>query len=88
MQCHVGLCLSLRCGFTLKPFTRGLASESADHHAQSFVAVIARRTVTCCASMPLIALVSRTDHNAAPPSASLMFAPELSTSAIALAAIT
>jgi hypothetical protein len=88
MQCHLGLYLSLRCDFTLEPFTRGLASEGADQHAQRFVAVIARRTLTCCASKPLIALVSRTDHNAATPSASLMFAPEPSTSAIALAAIT
>ena len=56
MQCHLGLCLSLRCDFTLEPFTRGLASEGADQHAQRFVAVIARRTLTCCASKPLIAL--------------------------------
>ena len=84
MQCHLGLCLSLRCDFTLEPFTRGLASEGADQHAQRFVAVIAGRTLTCGASKPLIALVSRTDHNAATPSASLMFAPELSTWAIAL----
>jgi hypothetical protein len=84
LHCHLGLCLSLRCDFTLEPFNRGLASEGADQHAQRFVAVIARRTLTCCASTPLIALVSRTDHNAATPSVSLMFAPELSTSAIAL----
>ena len=44
LQCHLGLCLSLRCDFTLEPFTRGLASENADQHAQRFVAVIARRT--------------------------------------------
>jgi hypothetical protein len=88
MQCHLGRCVSFRCDFTLEPFTRGLASEGAYQHEQRFVAVIARRTLTCCAPKALIALVSRTDHNAATPSASLMFAPELSTSAIALAAIT
>jgi hypothetical protein len=88
MRCHLGLCLSLRCDFTLEPCTRGLASEGADQHAQRFVAVTARRTLTCGASKPLIALASRADHNAATPSASLMFAPELSPSAIALAAIT
>ena len=50
--------------------------------------MIARRTLACCASKPLIALASRTDHNPATPSLSLMPAPELSTAAIALAAIT
>ena len=78
MQCHLGLCLSLRCDFTLEPFTRGLASEDADQHAQRFVAVIARRTLPCYASKPLIALLSRTDHNAATPSASLMLCFALS----------
>jgi hypothetical protein len=34
MQCHLGLCLSLRCDFPLEAFTRGLASEGADQHAQ------------------------------------------------------
>ena len=84
LQCHLGWCLSFRCDFPLEPFTRGLASEDADQHAQRFVAVIARRPLSCCASKPSIALLSRTDHNAATPSASLMFAPELSTSAIHL----
>jgi hypothetical protein len=47
MQCHLRLCLSLPCDFTLEPFTRGLASEDADQHPQRFVAVIARRTLPC-----------------------------------------
>jgi hypothetical protein len=86
-QCH-RLCLSLRCDFTLEPFTRGLASEDADQHAQRFIVVIPRRFFSYYAS-PSIALLSRPDHNAATPFASLMFAFELSTSAIApLAAIT
>jgi hypothetical protein len=59
MQCHLGLCLSLRCDFALEPFTRGLASEGADQNAQRFVGVIARRTLKWCGSKPLIALVSR-----------------------------
>jgi hypothetical protein len=88
MQCHLGLYLPLRCDLTLELFTRGLASEGADQHSQRFVALIARRTLTCCASKPFIALASRTNHNAATPSASLMPARELSMSAIALAAIT
>jgi hypothetical protein len=88
MQCHLGLCLAVRCYLTLESFTRGLASEDADQHAQRFVTVIAQRALTCCASKPSAPLASRTDHNAATPSASLMFAPELNTSAIALAGIT
>jgi hypothetical protein len=88
MQCHLGLCLSLRCDFTLEPFTRRLASEDADQYVQWFVVVIARRSFSCCASKPSIALLSRPDHNAAAPFALLMFAPEPSTPAIALAAIT
>src|SRR4029434_8751909 len=88
MQCHLGLYLPLRCDLTLELFTRGLASEGADQHSQRFVALIARRTLTCCASKPFIALASRTNHNAATPSASLMLARELSMSAIALAAVT
>jgi hypothetical protein len=78
MQCHLGLCPSLRRGFTLEPFTRGLASEDADQHAQRFVAVIARRTVPYYSSRPFVASALRTDHNAATPSLSLMFASELS----------
>jgi len=87
MQCHLGLCLAVRSDFTLEPFTRRLASEDADQHAQRFVTVIAQRALTCYASKPLAARASRTDHNAATPSLSLMFAPELSTSS-GLAAIT
>ena len=67
MQCHLGLCLSLRCDVTLEPFTRGLASEDADQHAQRFIVVIARRSFSCYTSMPSIALLSRPDHNAAAP---------------------
>jgi hypothetical protein len=88
MQCHLGLCLAVRCDFSLEPFTRSPASKDADQHAQRFVTVIARRALTCCASKPLAALASRTDHSAATPSLSLTFAPELSTSSIRLAAIT
>jgi hypothetical protein len=74
MQCHLGLCVAVRRDLTLEPFTRGLASEDADQHPQRFVAVIARRTLPCCVSRPLVASASRTDHNAATPSLSLMFA--------------
>jgi hypothetical protein len=78
----------LRRDFLLELLTRGLSSEDADQHAQRFVTVIAQRTLTCCESKPLAALASRTDHSAANPSLSLMFAPELSTSSSGLAAIT
>jgi hypothetical protein len=37
MQCHLGLCLLLRCDFTLEPFARGLASEDANDNAQLVV---------------------------------------------------
>jgi hypothetical protein len=74
MQCHLGLCLAVRYDLTLEPFTRGLTSEDADQHPQRFVAAIARRTLPCYASRPLVASASRTDHNAATPSLSLMFA--------------
>ena len=84
MECHLGWCVSFPFGFALEPFTRGLASENADQHSERFVAVITPRTLTCCASKPLIAPVSRTDHNAATPSLSLMFAPELSAMPIIL----
>jgi hypothetical protein len=47
MPCHLGLCPSLRRDFTFELFTRGLACEDADQHAQRFVAVIARRTLPC-----------------------------------------
>src|SRR5688500_9631423 len=73
----------LRGDFLLEPFTRGLASEAADEHAQRFGAGSARRTLPCCASKPLVAFASRTDHNAAPPFLSLMCAPELSTREVA-----
>jgi hypothetical protein len=33
MQCHLGLCLVVRCDLTLELFTRGLASEDADENA-------------------------------------------------------
>jgi hypothetical protein len=88
LHCYLGWCVAFHRDFPLEPFTRGLASEGADQHAQRVVAVSAWRTLTCCASKPLIAFVTRTNHSAATPSASLMFARELSTSAIALAAIT
>jgi hypothetical protein len=74
MQYHLGLYLAVRSDLTLEPFTRGLASENADQHAQRFVTVIARRTLPCYASRPFVASASRTDHNAATPSLSLMFA--------------
>jgi hypothetical protein len=70
MPCHLGLSLAVRCDLTLEPLTRGLASEDADEHPQRFVAVIARRTLPCYASRPLVASVSRTDYNAATPSLS------------------
>jgi hypothetical protein len=54
----------------LGPFTRGLASENADQHPQRFVAVIARRTLPCYSSRPLVTSASRTDHTAATPSLS------------------
>jgi hypothetical protein len=50
MQCHLGFCPSLRCDLTLEPFTRGLASEDANQHAQRFVAVVVRRSLPCNAS--------------------------------------
>jgi hypothetical protein len=84
----LGLFSRSACDFPLEPFTRGLASDGADQHAQRFVAVTARLTLTRCSSKPLIALASRTDHNPATPSPSLMLALELSTSAIPAAAIT
>jgi hypothetical protein len=68
--------------------TRRLSTEDADQHAQRFVTAIAQRALTCRASKPLAALASRTDHSAATPSLSLMFAPELSTSSSGPAAIT
>jgi hypothetical protein len=68
------LCLAVGCDLTLEPFTRGLTSEDADQHPQRFVAVIARRTLPCYGSRPLVASGSRTDHSAATPSLSLMFA--------------
>ena len=81
MECHLGFYRSRRCDFTLEPFTRGLASEDADQHAQGFVAVIARPTLLCYSSRPLVASASRTDHDAATPSLSLMLLPELSVTA-------
>jgi hypothetical protein len=39
MQCHLGLCLAVRCDLTLEPFTRGLASEDADENAEPVVAL-------------------------------------------------
>jgi hypothetical protein len=64
MQCHLGLCLSLRCDFTLELFTRGLAGEHAYQHAQRLVAMIARCSSSRSASMLPTALISRPDHNA------------------------
>ena len=64
MQCHLGLCLAVRCDLTLEPFTRGLASEDADKQTQRLVAVIGRRLLTTCATRPSIALLSRPDHSA------------------------
>jgi len=81
------LCLSLRCDFTLEPFTRGLASEDPDQHSEGFVALIAWRSLSCCASRPSIALLSRPNHNAASPSASIS-AFALSVFASRIAAIT
>jgi hypothetical protein len=40
MQCHLGLCRSLRCGLTLESFARSLASEDANENAQPVVAAI------------------------------------------------
>jgi len=85
---HLAWCLSLRRDFPLEPFACRLASEDVNEHAQRLVAVIARRASSCCASMPSIAFLSRPDHNAAALFTLLMFAPELSSSAIAPAAIT
>ena len=56
LHCHLGWCLSLRGNFPLEPFTRGLASENADHAAQRLVAVIARRTRDVLRVDPSIAL--------------------------------
>jgi hypothetical protein len=43
MQCHLGWCRSFGRDFPLEPFTRGLAGEHPDQHAQRFVATIACR---------------------------------------------
>jgi hypothetical protein len=67
MQCHLGWCLAFRRDFPLESFTRGLASEDADKQTQRFIAVLARRPLTSCASRPSIALLSRPDHNALAP---------------------
>jgi len=67
MQCHLGWFRRFRRDFALEPFTRGLASEDADQHEQRFVAVIARSSLSCRASKPSIAPLSRPDHNAASP---------------------
>ena len=67
MQCRLALCRSFRRDFPLEPFTRGLASEDADQHAQRFVAVIAQRSLPCYASKSPISLPSRPDHNATAP---------------------
>jgi hypothetical protein len=75
MQCHLGWCVSFRFGFALEPFTRGLASEDANENAQPIVAAIvgdaSRRSVS---SLPLIALSSKPNHNAAAPCAKSMSA--------------
>jgi hypothetical protein len=68
MQCHLGLCLSLRCDFTLEPFTRGLAGEDADENAQPVVAAIMGDASWCSASsLSPITFPSRPNHNAAAP---------------------
>jgi hypothetical protein len=41
MQCHLGWCRSFRRDFQLELFTRSLAGEDADQHAQPLVAAIA-----------------------------------------------
>ena len=81
--------MPLRCQLAREELTCGLARERANERSQWFVAMIARRASLRSLLRSPIALVSRPDHNAAAPFASLMFALELSTSAIALlAAIT
>jgi hypothetical protein len=67
LQRHFGWCLSFRLDFPLEPFARGLPSEDPDQHSERFVALIAWRSWSCCASRPSIALLSRPDHNAAAP---------------------
>jgi hypothetical protein len=75
MQCHLGCCLSLRCGFTLEPFARSLASENANENAQPLVAATIGDASGCSvSSLPPIALPSRPNHNAAAPCAKSMSA--------------
>jgi hypothetical protein len=75
MQCHLGGCRSIGCDLTLELFTRGLASEDANENAQPVVAAIVRDASRCCmSSLPLIALPSRPNHNAAAPCVKLISA--------------
>jgi hypothetical protein len=75
MQCHLGLCLTVRCDLTLESFTRGLASEDADEVAQPIVvATMGAASLCSVSSLASIALPSRPNHNAAAPCAKLISA--------------
>jgi hypothetical protein len=84
MQSHLGLCLPLPCDFTLESFTRGLASQDANKHAQRLVAAIAPTALSSSASNPPLCVISRPDHNATAPCAKSTPAFAPSTSAISI----
>ena len=60
--------MPLRCQLAREELTCGLARERANERSQWFVAMIARRASLRSPSRSPIALVSRSDHNAATPS--------------------